>query len=78
MIRYRFTLDNCSNIAWFENDEQADKFASFIGASFERDTILIKVGKDNFRCMFEIDMSQIKDIDNFEVKNVSIWETNVI
>lgn len=78
MIKYRFTIGKNSQSSFFNNDEEAKLFAEFIGATFERDTMLIKLEKDNYRCMFEIDMSQIKDIDNFEIKNVSIWETKLI
>jgi hypothetical protein len=75
MIKYRFKIGVTSQVASFENDEQAKEYAQFIGAEWERDTIICKFDKDDLHCRFEIDLSQIKDINTFEIKNMIIWKT---
>jgi hypothetical protein len=78
MIQYIFTIGINSHVAWFENDEQASKFAEFIKADWERDTIIYKIDNgDNKFCMFEVEIGDPKNfnsIRNLKIKNIKIWE----
>jgi hypothetical protein len=74
MIQYRFKIGITEYPAWFENDEQAKAFSEFIGATFERDTCIFKYDYNDFSCKFEVDLSQIKDIKTFKIKNLQIWQ----
>ena len=74
MIKYSFKLGITEYPAWFENDEQAKEFAEFIGASVERDTWIFKYNYEEFSCKFEIDPSQVRDIETLEIKNLKIWK----
>jgi hypothetical protein len=77
MIQYRFKIGNRSNIAWLENDEQAENFSKFIGAEWERDTAIFRLKKDNKFCTFELEIGGIKNaelLNGLEFKNINIWE----
>lgn len=71
MIQYRFIIGNRSNVAMFENDEQAEEFSKFIGAEWQRDTAIFKLQQDNKFCTFELENAEI--IRNLEFKNINIW-----
>jgi len=76
MIQYRFKIGNRSNIAWLENDEQAEEFSKFVGADLQRDTAIFKLQQDNKFCTFELEIGDIKNseiIRNLEFKNINIW-----
>ncbi len=77
MKQYRFKIGTESNIAWFENDEQASDFARFIGADCERDTFLFKINKDNKYCTFELeigDTENAKLLRKLKFEKINIWE----
>ena len=75
MIQYRFKKSGTtSNIAWFKNDDQAEEFSKFIGADWERDTVIFKLKQDNKFCTFELEIKDAEIINSLEFKNVNIWE----
>jgi hypothetical protein len=73
MIQYRFKIGNRSNVAWLENDEQAEEFSKFIGADLQRDTAIFKLQQDNKFCTFELEIENAEIIRNLEFKNINIW-----
>ncbi len=74
MIQYRFKIGVTDYPAWFNNDEEAKEFAEFIGATLKRATCIFKYDYKDFSCKFEIDLSQIKDIKQFEIQDLQIWK----
>ena len=72
MKKYRFRIGNRSNVAMFENDEQAEEFSKFIGAEWERDTAIFKLKQDNKFCTFELENTEL--LNSLEFKNINIWE----
>ena len=74
MIQYRFKIGNRSNVAMFENDEQAEEFSKFIGAEWQRDTAIFKLKQDNKFCSFELELGDVELIKTLNFKNINIWE----
>ena len=76
MIQYRFKIGITSHRAWLENDEQAKEFSEFIGAEWERDTMIFKLQKDDNFCMFELEIGDMENkelLKELDFKNINIW-----
>ena len=76
MIQYRFKIGVTSHRAWLESDEQAKEFAEFIGAEWERDTMIFKLQKDDNFCMFELEIGDMENkelLKELDFKNINIW-----
>ena len=77
MKYYNFRIGNTSMPACLEDDEQAKRFAEFIGAKLEKHTMIFKLQQDNKFCMFELELKNAKMaeiIRNLKPDEIKIWE----
>lgn len=76
MIKYRFTINKTSYPAFFEHDLQAEEFANFINAKWERDTIIIKdkLNGENYLIEMEVGDLNMSTINKLCFKRISVWK----
>lgn len=77
MKQYDFKIGVTSHTAWFNNYEEAKRFAEFVGAELQKSTIIFKLQKDNKFCMFELEIEDSESaeiIKNLKPIGIKIWE----
>jgi hypothetical protein len=67
MIRYRFNKGIYGKVAFFEDDLQAEEFAKFIDATWERDTKIFRIKENGQIWHFEVEIGD-KDLSELNLK----------